>query len=288
MCERNRSTISILIPVALLFGVAVIVGCYIITWDEGDLAGASFSFISDLGNRNPQQILFALGFGVLAAFFCAVTVLRFIQLRWAIVISQPPANCCCDGLNGVNVAMLVIILVALVNMVLLAAFNNLDFHLEHNIFAVLCFGGMFVYEVMHTVLQFVLHYSDFYVDVRYRNDRGREPAMKVNNSPFEGFYEPSHIGVLVVYLLCNAVSFTALVIASFHYFDVTVGQSAIAETVLVASIMAYFVPWFWEMQNVTCARVSAIGEKAYKQVVSFAETKTSDEEEIEEERNMAL
>lgn len=255
MCHSDRSVISILIPCALVLGVGVIAGCYWWTWANGDLRpGETYPYISDLGNKTPQQYLFAIGFWVLALFFGTVSIFRFFQLRWAIAKEVRVVPCCCVGWLGMNYVMLIVALIGFLSMGFLASFNNLDYNTVHNVFAVSCFGLLFAYQVLHTALAFEVREFRKYRQERCKAN-GKDIAMHVNKN---GFYEAAPLGLLAYYVIINCMSGAALVIGSFHYlgFD-DAGNPAIAESVLVFSTIVYYAPWFWELENFTMKKLMA-------------------------------
>ena len=244
MCGK-RSLVSILLPVALILGVGVIIGCYFWTRANGDLhEQGGYPYISDLGNRAPQQWLFAFGFGVLACYMVWASTFRYLQFQWQLGKADIHGN-------NINAAMISLAAIGYLGMIMLAALNDIDYRTAHNVFAVLCFGCLFAYQVMHTALVIYIH--DQRHHFRALLDGLEEPVNEVGSMRL---YQTSDGAMIRGYLTINLLSLAALIIGSSHYLPIDFGLPQIAESVLVLSTMVYYIPWFWELQNATFTNVN--------------------------------
>lgn len=239
MCDPRRSVISIALPIVLAFGVGVIVSCYFWANARGDLPDEPYPYISDTGNQPPQQWLFAFGFGIVALFMIVATVFRFLQFQWEV-------GKWTDA-EFVNGFMLCFGCVGFVCMILLASLNDLDFRLAHNINSAVCFGCLFVYQLLHTALVAMI-----YVErgrIRARNDGMEESIDQLGTTgkPFQ----PSNLYMIIYYLLVNALSITSIVLTASHFLPFDSGLPQVAESVSVFATLAYYLPWTVELQNCT-------------------------------------
>ena len=273
MCERDRSVISILIPVVLSFGVAVVIGCYIWTWQNGDLPDdtGGVPFISDLGNRYPQWLLFAIGFTVVALFFAVLGVVRFYQLKFAIrkiyqhTTRDTSRQCCATvHLTNGNYAAVVLIEVAAASLIGLSWFNDLDFNTLHNVFAAVCFISLATYTLIHTIVTSVV--SDiFHAMAEHSKPKSilrRLIRMEVHRG---WFYQPTTKPMFAWYVVFNTITVVAAGVGSAHYIVPSLeGVPSVAEWALALSTILYFGAFYYETQNVTspCCR-SCIDIKPY-------------------------
>lgn len=262
MCERDRSVISILIPVVLAFGVAVVIGCYIWTWQNGDLPDdtGGVPFISDLGNRYPQWLLFALGFTVVALFFALLGFVRFYQLKFAIhkiyqhTTRDVPRQCCATvHLTNGNYAALVLLQLSAFSLIGLSWFNDLDYPTVHNVFASICFVTLAAYQLTHTIVTSVT--SDvFYImaaNAKPKSILRRLPLMEVRPG---WYYQPTTKGMLAWYVVFNTITVVAAGVGSAHYIVPSLkGVPSVAEWALALSSIMYFGAFYYETQNCTVA-----------------------------------
>lgn len=260
MCEK-RSLISILIPIALVMGLGVIVGCYFWTRENGDLhEDEGYPYVSDLGNKTPQQWLFAFGFGVLALFMTWASTFRYLQFQWELAPTE-------SGPRDINAVMLSLAVIGYVSMIMLASLSDITYQTAHNVFAVLCFGCLFIYQILHTALVTLIHTNRHHLRATYY-DGEDEPVNVVGSGKL---YQASSNAMIRGYLTINLLSFAALFIAASHYLPVDFGLPQIAESVLVGSTMIYYIPWIWEMQNATCANIRKGYGKTNNESIALAE-----------------
>lgn len=271
MCDCDeRSGISIMLPIALAFGVAVVSGSYAWTWANHDLPDDGIPFISDLGNRSPQWWFFGAGLTVVSAYFIALAILRFQQLRYAIIKirratpEDDPQFCCSTfGLSNANWAGMVFFILAAVCLTGLSWFNDLDFRIVHNVFAVGCFASLALYQVMHTVVSSQV--SDQYHSLAHSSS-DPEFAKSLNSRVVPGvLFQPTTKGMFAWYVVFNTISFVAAGVGVTHYLPAPAGAPAVAEWALALGSILYFCPLYYELQNCTLA---ALSSRVYSHVSS--------------------
>jgi len=219
------------------------VACYFWAHARGDLPDEPYPYISDTGNQLPQQWLFAFGFGVVAVFMITATVFRFLQFHWEVGEWEEA--------QFVNGFMVTFGCIGYVCMILLAALNDLDFSLAHNINAAACFGLLFLYQVMHTALVSMIYVERGRIRARQHGDE----EEVIRNVGSDKVFQPSNLYMIMFYLLVNALSAVSIVLAASHFLPFDSGLPQVAESISVFSTLIYYLPWTVELQNCTVANL---------------------------------
>jgi uncharacterized membrane protein YidH (DUF202 family) len=261
MCKTKRSAVSILLPVVIVFGALVVTSTYIWTWQNGDLPDGTggIAYISDTGNRWPQQWLFGFGLSIVALFLAWAGLVRYWQLEWMAVHlketpeenSLEPRCCSAPDLDRSNDASLAFIMAACASLIILSWVNDRDYEWPHRVFASICFISLTLYQILHTVVseQFARAFLCWAYHDKLDSNL-RIGALAGLNRQF--FYQPSTRAMLAWYEVCTALSITAAGIGLVHYIRPSLeGVPPAAEWVLAASSVGYFGPFYFELQNAT-------------------------------------
>jgi hypothetical protein len=257
MCEQDRSVISSLLPAAIALAVGVIAGSYVWTWQNNDLPeDGSVPYISDLGNANPQWYLFASGLTVVATYFAVLSVYRFKQIHYAVTrlntMSESHRQCCkYVSIAGTNIAALIFIELSAVAMVLLAWFNDKAFHTPHDVFACICFAGLALYTIMHTIMASELGRAYAFVASRDLKAGRHDSEFLGARRHYVGaeYFQPTTKNMLAWYIVFATLEVSFAIIGSLHYLPVSWGTPSVAEWVCATAILFYFFPFYYEMQN---------------------------------------